>query len=173
MATVARRAVDDYLTQPYKITLTRAGGAGGWTASVEELPGCTARDDTREKATAALRRAMRAWIQAALDEGREIPPPRAGQAFSGRLLLRMPSTLHADLSRAAEDEGTSLNQFIVRTLSRSLAPPSAPGASGPEPGPASPQGRMLGLALAVNLVAVLVAAAIAIVLLVAAWHGGL
>jgi len=174
MATVARRALDDYLTQPYRITFARAHGEGGWTASVDELPGCRARDETREKAAAAVRQAMREWIEAALAEGREIPSPRGGQSFSGRLLLRMPSSLHADLSRAAEEEGTSLNQFIVAALSRSLTGPPTPDAvdaqtlSAPTPQPP----RLLGLALVVNLVAVLVAAGIAVALLVVAWHGG-
>jgi hypothetical protein len=118
---------------------------------------------------------MRAWIQTALDQGREIPSPRGEQTFSGRLLLRMPSTLHADLSRAAEAEGTSLNQFIVTALSRSLAGPSAPDAVETEVVHARSSAqtpRMLGLALVVNLVAVLVAAGVAVALLVAAWSGG-
>ncbi len=43
---------------------------------------------------------------------REFPPgPR-----SGRLLLRMPSTLHEDVAQAAAAEGVSLNQFICTTL---------------------------------------------------------
>src|ERR671911_563586 len=35
---------------------------------------------------------------------------------SGRLLLRMPAALHAELARTAEREGVSLNQFITHTL---------------------------------------------------------
>jgi hypothetical protein len=47
---------------------------------------------------------------------------------SGRLLLRMPSTLHEDVARAAAAEGISLNQFICSTLAgavewRSRKPP--------------------------------------------------
>ena len=42
------------------------------------------------------------------------------KAPSGRLLLRMPRTLHAELARAAEREGTSLNQFITSALSRTV-----------------------------------------------------
>ena len=38
---------------------------------------------------------------------REKPAP------SGRLLLRMPAALHAELARTAEREGVSLNQFIT------------------------------------------------------------
>ena len=35
---------------------------------------------------------------------------------SGRLLLRMPQSLHADLAEAAEREEVSLNQYITNTL---------------------------------------------------------
>jgi antitoxin HicB len=171
MATVARRALDDYLTQPYTITVAR-NGAAAWVANVEELPGCTAREESPEKATESVRRAMRAWIETALDEGREIPAPRAQQSFSGRLLLRMPSELHGELSAAAEREGTSLNQFIVAALGRSLEPAPAP--SPVEGAPATPpqQPRLLVVAIVVNLVAVVAAGAVAIGLLIAAWQGG-
>ncbi len=114
--------------------------------------------------------------ETALHEGGETTEASAQPSFSGRLLLRMPQTLHAELSRAAEREGTSLNQFIVGALTRSMRGPepavrTAPTPDGTEPAPAT-QPRMLGLALAVNLVAVVVAAAVAVVLLIAAWNGG-
>lgn len=172
MATVARRALDDYLTQPYTITVTR-DGAGAWVASVDELPGCEARENTREKATESVRAAMREWIKTALGEGREIPVPSAQQTFSGRLLLRMPPELHGELSATAEREGSSLNQFIVATLGRSLEPGQAPvPVHGDAPATPGQPSRALGIALIVNLVAVVVAAAIAVALLIVAWQGG-
>ena len=36
--------------------------------------------------------------------------------FSGRIKLRMPSTLHRDLANKAETEGVSLNQFACAAL---------------------------------------------------------
>ena len=39
---------------------------------------------------------------------------------SGRLLLRMPRSLHGALTEAAEREGTSLNQFITGTLASAI-----------------------------------------------------
>jgi hypothetical protein len=35
---------------------------------------------------------------------------------SGRILVRLPRTLHAELVDQAEQEGVSLNQFIVAAL---------------------------------------------------------
>ncbi len=109
------------------------------------------------------------------------------ERYSGRLLLRMPSTLHAELAQAAEREGTSLNQLIVGRLSRSvgLSGEEAEAADGPSQAGSPPvggeagevatsprQSRTLTIALAVNLVVMLVAGAIAVVLLVVAWRGG-
>jgi hypothetical protein len=50
---------------------------------------------------------------------------------SGRLLLRMPSSLHEDVVRAAAAEGVSLNSFICTTLAGAVQwqarePPSRP-----------------------------------------------
>jgi len=42
--------------------------------------------------------------------------PPASAAPSGRLLLRMPPDLHAELTRSAEREGKSLNAFITGRL---------------------------------------------------------
>ena|SRR5581483_3547299 len=97
-------------------------------------------------------------------------------SYSGRLLLRMPRTLHEELAQAAERQGTSLNQLIVGVLSRSVGSP------GPETGetqsPAADRGgtaggsRGLRLALLVNLGVVGLAAAVAVALLIVAWRGG-
>ena len=63
---------------------------------------------------------MASWIAAALEEGRDVPEPRSAKTHSGRLLLRMPRTLHADLTRASEREGISLNQFITDALAGAI-----------------------------------------------------
>jgi hypothetical protein len=95
-------------------------------------------------------------------------------AHSGRLLLRMPRTLHAQLAETAERQGVSLNQLIVGTLARSVNGSGPNDDSGethngvaPERGP-----RLLTLALLVNLVVIVLAGGIAVTLLVAAWRGG-
>lgn len=44
----------------------------------------------------------------------------AGRTYSGKVNLRMPRTLHRDLARRAEEEGVSLNQFMVVALARAI-----------------------------------------------------
>jgi hypothetical protein len=64
--------------------------------------------------------AVAAWVEAAEREGKEVPDPKSAPSYSGRLLLRMPQTLHAELARVAERERVSLNQFITDVLSGAL-----------------------------------------------------
>lgn len=43
-------------------------------------------------------------------------PETPSEDYSGKLVLRMPKQLHADLAAAAEREGVSLNQYLVYLL---------------------------------------------------------
>src|SRR5215468_6758907 len=55
-------------------------------------------------------------------------PPEAASAkprqktgtYSGRLLLRMPRTLHEELAKASDRDGISLNQFITGVLASAV-----------------------------------------------------
>lgn len=117
------RTVDEYLELPYRIALTRDQddeGNEGWVAEVEELPGCLSQGSTAEEAIANVLDAMQGWISVALEDGEEIPGPRAAATHSGRFLLRLPRSLHADLAREAEHEGVSLNFFAASALAGAL-----------------------------------------------------
>ena len=85
---------------------------------------------------------------------------------SGRLLLRMPESLHADLAQASERSGVSLNAFINDVLTRSIGRglPARRAASSPAP----PRRRLLERLLVVNVVVLLAVATLAIALLVQA-----
>ena len=87
------------------------------------------------------------------------PPENSDPSHSGRLLLRMPPELHADLARTAEREGVSLNAYITRVLT---------GADGGRPAD-EPGSRLIRYAVIADLVLVAVAAVAAVALLLAAW----
>ena len=92
--------------------------------------------------------------------------PQQQSTHSGRLLVRMPQSLHAELARVAEHEGVSLNTLITGALASSvgwrdgsvdgLAVVDA-GAEDDRPAPQRP--RWTSIALAANLVVVVLAAA--------------
>jgi RNA polymerase sigma-B factor len=101
------------------------------------------------------------------------------QTHSGRLLVRMPQSLHAELARVAEHEGVSLNTLITGALASSVGwrDGSVDGLAvvdaGAEDDRRAPQRpRWTSIALAANLVVVVLAAAVAIVLLVIALGHG-
>jgi antitoxin HicB len=155
--------------QPYAMVLSydENGDGSDWTATVEELPGCQAHGPTPERAAAAVAGAVERWVRQAEAEGREVPPPGAAAAHSGKLLVRMPRSLHAELVRASEREGTSLNAYIVAALAASVAWRRG-GDGAPAPG-VRPPGRALSRALAINLAVLLLVAIVAIALLIEAW----
>ena len=148
------------------LSYTENGDGPDWTATVEELPGGEAHGPTPERAAAAVADAVERWVRAAEAEGREVPPPGAAAAHSGKLLVRMPRSLHAELVRASEREGTSLNAYIVAALASSVAW-RKPGGGGSRGAPVA--GRDLSRALAINIGVLVMVAVIAIALLIAAW----
>lgn len=93
-------------------------------------------------------------------------------APSGRLLLRMPAALHAELARTAEREGVSLNQFITRALAGKIGwGTDVDDQSAPAVTPADGRARLIAVALVVNAVVIGLAALAAIAVLVLAWRG--
>lgn len=113
------RKIEEYLALPYTLVVVHdvdAEGNAGWVAEVEELPGCMSQGASPEEAIERVREAMRDWIAVALEDGMEIPEPREDADFSGRFVVRIPASLHADLARSAGREGVSLNQFVISAL---------------------------------------------------------
>lgn len=91
----------------------------GFIAVASDLPGCSAFGGTPHEAFAELQSAIVAWIEAARAAGNPIPEPSkpaADSIYSGKILVRMPKSLHAQLAQSAKAEAVSLNQHIVFLL---------------------------------------------------------
>jgi antitoxin HicB len=117
----AQAAVANYLDLPYSFTFIRDEDDGGFTVKVNELSGCISQGKTKDEALRRVRDAMYVWIESALQDGAQIPTPfEQGANFSGKVLVRMPKTLHRGLAERAEHEGVSLNQLAVAALAGSL-----------------------------------------------------
>ena len=113
------KTVEYYLSLPYRIVLTHdrdEDGNEGFVASVEELPGCLSQGASPEEAVHGIYDAMAGWISVAMEDGLDIPEPPDEGSYSGKFVLRVPQSLHAELIRAAEREGVSLNQFASSAL---------------------------------------------------------
>lgn len=97
--------------------LTYESDDGGyWAAEVIDLPGCVSHGDTADEAVENLNEAKRLWIEDHLANGYAVPEPVDAQGFGGRVLLRLPKSVHHRLSREAAREGVSLNSHLVRLL---------------------------------------------------------
>ena len=91
----------------------------GYIATAPDLPGCSAIGETQQEALAELQNAIAAWTDAARAAGNPIPPPSQPSEeanYSGKVLVRMPKSLHAQLAKQAKKNDVSLNQHIVFLL---------------------------------------------------------
>lgn len=114
------KAPREYLREPYSRVLTPDEETGTYTAEIREFPGCVAQGDSPEEAYRNLEATAESWIEIALDLGQEIPKPSATSSHSGKIVLRLPKSLHRRAAEMAEHEGTSLNQFLVAAVAERL-----------------------------------------------------
>jgi len=108
--------LDHYLALNYHKRLYQ-DDEDDWIVEIDDLPGCMADGKTPDEAIANSREAMRSWMESRISSGLEIPEPSVADDYSGRILLRMPKSIHRRLAILAQQEGSSLNQYIVSLLS--------------------------------------------------------
>jgi len=108
-----------------------------WSVVVPDLAGCFSAGDTLDEAMSAVEEAAAAWIDAALDRGREIPRPSSAQSamekgdFSGwivsyvnvdpallddtieRVNITLPKRVLMRLDAKARESGQSRSGYIA------------------------------------------------------------
>jgi predicted RNase H-like HicB family nuclease len=99
----------------------------GYLATVPEFPGCMTAGATEAEALENLQEAMEAWLMTVLSSGQHVPEPSPMPSlredlsrWSGRMLVRMPRSLHRQLIEQAEAEGVSANQLAVSILAAGI-----------------------------------------------------
>ena len=60
----------------YHINILYSEEDGGYIADIPDLESCSAFGATAEQALAEVERAKQAWLEAAREAGKPIPPPR-------------------------------------------------------------------------------------------------
>lgn len=113
------KSLDYYLSLSYPYELVRDED-GSFVASHPDLIGCMAQGETADEAIRALDLARRAWLEVRFEDGLPIPEPLGEDDFSGKILLRIPPSLHAALARLAQQQDASLNQLINNLLSETI-----------------------------------------------------
>jgi antitoxin HicB len=111
--------VQEILKRPYR-KLISGDAEEGFLIQVPDLPGCMTAGETMEEAVNKLPEAMALWLTVALEDGLPVPEPTPVPAYSGKMLIRMPKTLHQRLIERAELEGVSANQLAVALLAKHL-----------------------------------------------------
>ncbi len=112
-----------YMNLPYTIEIIPYQD-GGFFAKIKELEGCMTEGETLEETLELLEDAKKVWLEAALEDGLEISLPesmREEKEYSGKILLRLPKSLHKKLVEGAQKEGVSVNTYIVNLLSEKNA----------------------------------------------------
>ncbi len=108
--------LDEYMSLPYKMEIIPDTAEGGYAISFPELAGYVTCGDTIEAALKNAEDAKKEWILAALEDNYPIPEPSAENKFSGQFKLRIPKSLHRQLSEHAKKEGISMNQYCLYLL---------------------------------------------------------
>ena len=111
------KTIDEYMKIPYRMEIIEDMEEGGYVASYPDLKGCITCGQTIEAAASALADAKRAWLEAALEDGYEIPVPETEESYPGQCKFRMPKSLHRQLAEHAKLEGISMNQYCLYLLS--------------------------------------------------------
>ncbi len=106
---------DYYMELPYTIII-KPSPEGGYVAMIKELPGCLTQGETLSEVTEMVEDAKKAWIDIAMQDNIEIPEPTT-EEYSGKFNIRIPKSLHKDLSAKAKEENVSLNQLTTYLLS--------------------------------------------------------
>lgn len=108
-----------YLSLPYTIITKEMNDESGhyYVGKVEELYDVKTVGDTIEQLYSNINEALELAIKDRLELGEEVPEP-VEENYSGRILARVPKSLHKHLVEQANQENTSLNQLILYKLSR-------------------------------------------------------
>ncbi len=117
-----KNQIEYYANLPYTVLIEKEDNGHGvyYVARVVELPDLIMTGDTPEEAVAELESEKREWIEAYLKLGNKMPRPLKSRRYSGKVILRMPPSLHEDLVKIAELEGVSFNQYMVSALSKTV-----------------------------------------------------
>ena len=83
------------------------------------------RQRTRDAAGAPRRTAAEVYRELGLEPPDASEPPRRrpgrpAAGYNGRILVRVPNSMHREMVERAEKEGVSLNQLVLTYLSRGL-----------------------------------------------------
>lgn len=117
-----KNTLEDYMNRNYPIivSLIKDDTDTYYKVSVPDLPGLNIYVDDKKEIESELKEAKKEWFASRIKFNQKIPLPQFNNSKSGRITLRVPKSLHAELEYKAEEEGISLNQFLNYLIERGL-----------------------------------------------------
>ena len=103
-----------------------AADGGGLLFTMPDIPGVMADGATEMEAIADGREAFITTVSAMVDMGQEVPAPAFNaQDFtpasaSGKVLARLPRSMHLQLTARPKTEGVSLNSLVLALIAEGL-----------------------------------------------------
>ena len=103
-----------------------AADGGGFMFTMPDIPGVMADGATELEAIADGPEAFIATVSALVDMGQEVPAPAfklddfAPASASGKVLARLPRSMHLQLTARAKTEGVSLNALVLAFIAEGL-----------------------------------------------------
>ena len=102
----------------YPVLIKWSDEDGGYIAIIPGIHGLSAFGESPQEALAQLKVAAHAYFKSLKKAGKPMPIFAKMTPFSGQLRLRLPKSLHGELSQAAENEGISLNTYLITLLAK-------------------------------------------------------
>ncbi len=115
--------MDIFEASKYSIVVSKVheDGEDLFFAYVKEIPDISSYGDSYADVYENCIDSLKVLHADAIENGKIFPHPQKEMppsAPSGRITLRMSRSMHADISRRADEDGVSLNQWIVEAVSQ-------------------------------------------------------
>lgn len=113
-----KKTLEYYLSLPYSLVINEVNDETGhyFSGRVEEFYDVKTVGNTIDQLYHNIYEVLEMAIDDRLEDGEEVPEP-VDEKYSGKILVRLPKSLHKKLSEEAARENVSLNQLMVYKLS--------------------------------------------------------
>jgi antitoxin HicB len=108
-----------YSALPYRFDCRFDAEDRVWIVEYPELRGCSAHGATVRQAMSRGEAFKTEWIRTALEAGDHVPEPKQSE-YSGKLLVRLPKTLHEQVAEDAAGDDVSINAYIVQAVTEKV-----------------------------------------------------